>query len=1559
MGNYDYADAVVPDAQSVAAPGAESTPIAPAPTQTTYLQDQDQVVAHPGGMDAAEVNYAYETQVAKKPKSDFFGMQHIGDGIMNVAKGAIQPFAEAPAVAADREAEQIQVTAEEGKNALSPRELSARFNGTGTGLFGIASDAVTGDLFKPARDLTDTERVTIDRLRAVSERNDAWVKQHLSPSDESGVSKAEYQAGNIAGSIGAILGTSILLRNPAPAAAYFAAVQHHATYKQAREMGKTIPDAHRIANAAEIIANYTGNIGASAFLNAAMISPVIKRIAVQVGVEAATSFTAQMSQEGLQHVSGINQDGWPEAFGRALVSALVAGMVTVPMAKFHIAWEAKTLKKAVAQDLVAKVRFTPEAAKQAAEVTVKKFQEDNRLGEELHKLVHREASRMIDAEQELAATGKLVKSIQRPKEAPAENTKLTPGFFVPGDYTKELDKRIDDLGARENERRGAFEIVSEQLDELKAMHDFLRGSVDMTKGAGESPEEMTRIPKVYRKTGGSSLDEMLQEFTTQFPGLRIENTSDMIEFMNALYAKRKQLMTEQKLLRPEYKRMQANTVIQGKIKSLREGYEKGKVAQRAETKDVQRELQAVIDSANMTAEQRDSMTTDVRNAQTWEQLSAAANKLNAKIKGLEDSKQFFDDFKKGLRAEVIQSKIPPALKDKYKLQIEQLKTEKEVLDFADEIQNKLAADVETVRMEEFTQKINDLLDKTKTQIKSGKAVGRLYPEIQHVFDEARTLLKMGPDMPKEAQRRLDEHLAAFSAKDIQPPSYGKRSTLLNILANYDTMDSNALEAFYNELARGYQMARKANQLMQEQKVAKLDNGDIVALETIQGGKVLLDADGVPEYVNGKWKIANEAPEIDRTKLRTEIDQIKADMKNFFAPDTIKAWDSVLDKLSVAHKSSGPYNSPLSKLFSVHETEAEQLRIEQLGHQGVNKAFESAYGIKEGDTHAQFQKTDELARVVDLGTFENQKPVPERVNLQLSKFEMIKFWQELQRPGGKENWTDPKGNGYSPKMVAAIEGQLTPEDLKFAKVLFQTYGSLHEILNPVIRRTRGVDLGRDPNYSPFRPEFVGNPNDTGLAIDMAATAGARNVRASSTMERTGRIYPMKHVSALDAMQRHIAEVAHYAAWYEKLQELRHTFSDNAQVKHEIEKRFGPQFNRIIDSILESFVTNNKRRADVSEIIGQEFGSNVVRSVLQGKLYQAVLQWGQGIAFAKDIPVAELPEYAARVLNQIRIRIFDKTAAKAMEATLKGSPHFAARYNGLNKDLQAIAQNAKAQKGPAFKLGKFVVYQAERDAIGFIALTAGDRSSNLTFGAALYEHVLAKTGSPEEALKVFAKTMEATQQSPNLSQQSEFQRGGFFRRVAAMFSQGPQQITRLGQDTIRNVIAGRLSPAEGAKQLAVYWGLMAAVTSWIRSGGDVDPKRMAIDMLMAPLNGVPYAEEALNGFLSAIFRTQYRPSSVLLEQTWDLFTGEVRKIGSEIINGEDPAAIWFHAGMAATQFYAASRGLPAKGVTNMVEGANTIAEGIKDGNFSDVVAGARKFISISQQSINAARKKEENQ
>lgn len=854
-------------------------------------------------------------------------------------------------------------------------------------------------------------------------------------------------------------------------------------------------------------------------------------------------------------------------------------------------------------------------------------------------------------------------------------------------------------------------------------------------------------------------------------------------------------------------------------------------------------------------------------------------RIEAIVKGTRIGKVVTKQQIKAVQTELLdiidKSNLELADKAKFRKTIKNLQTQEQLVKKLPDIEKRITKLVEAETTRTLKRKIKKSLVNVKIKKQAGKPISRFTPEIQRVL----TIIRNGSKLNTEGvQQKITANLEKY--KDSIPPDEValENYILSNWIMGLDTMSNEELQKLLNKINQLKETGIMATELQKFNRQADINQWRDKAISVLTGGK------GLP-------------PGIETTGVRPEgLKTIKEKAQRFISGlgKEIVGWKDILDMMSSKDKTSKPGESFLNTWADVLDEKNTEKRGMRIAIEKVKQIAKTALEVKtDRDMIRQFRDD---SKEESLGVYKNAKGV--NTELIFTKSEARKQWMELQDESLEE--TFKVGMAYTDEIIKAIENYLTPQDKAFVKAQLEFYQEYYDSINKVYRDIYGVDLPKNPNYSPLSREGIDRNVGEGFGEFMQEIFIRRQVSSGSLKSRVSNIRPLKNQSDIAVLEQHITEMEHFKAWAKKIRDMDAVFGDS-KVRTAAKINHTSGMLNVLDGFMNDFTRGGMERAGRLKALDRLRG-NFARAVLAVKISIGVKQLTSFIAYADTIPtkdfVAGTIDWAKNPIEKTRI--------------LLGSELMRERGKGLERDIKT-----------AMKTDKWSNFRKSPNFLNSLMLNIqiGDKGAIVMGGWSVYKHNRNQGKTHEQALKAFESITESTQQSADLSELSQWQRGGTFAKLFTMFRSSPNQYVRKEIGAIRNLIAGRQGIVRTAKTIVIFHFLLPMFFQWVSDAFKWDPKEQLRAAIFGPLNGLFILGDMIEGAVRTALGMRVYPSEIPIYGIADDIYKAIRELTADDIDTEDI----MDAISAILGFTGSIAGIPLKSPFDIGTGVKDIATG----------------------------------
>lgn len=449
-----------------------------------------------------------------------------------------------------------------------------------------------------------------------------------------------------------------------------------------------------------------------------------------------------------------------------------------------------------------------------------------------------------------------------------------------------------------------------------------------------------------------------------------------------------------------------------------------------------------------------------------------------------------------------------------------------------------------------------------------------------------------------------------------------------------------------------------------------------------------------------------------------------------------------------------------------------------------------------------------------GVFINEKELP------LSQNEAYKKWMEWQNPRLRDTM---ERMGFNEKNIAQIEKFLTPEVRRWAEwQLYEFYPEYYHSINEVYRRMTFVDLPRQNNYSPIQRDVSKIRQDNELLQASSPFATVFNNSLKAVVDSKAEL---KYLDGNQVLTQHIAQMERFKAWTETIRELRSLFG-NHEIKTIIGQRYGGEINGIINRYIDDLARGTILREKSFALIDKARG-NFTRAVLGLNPTIFIKQLASMPAYMTKMPVNEWMKGFGEFLGN----------PKAAYELLMESPKMRARgKHGFERDIKELLAGKKTTQ-------QLAGVKSVDDAL-MTLVKLGDRGAIIAGGYPYYKYhynkqrAMGKTHAEahKEALIKFEIVTEEQQQSPQVVDLSEWQRGGSWAKLFTMFVSQPNQYFRATTEATRDLLRKKGDPKQHWKTIAVTHFFLPMLFQFVSDGFAWNNSRQLRAAVLGSFNGI---------------------------------------------------------------------------------------------------------------------------
>jgi len=771
------------------------------------------------------------------------------------------------------------------------------------------------------------------------------------------------------------------------------------------------------------------------------------------------------------------------------------------------------------------------------------------------------------------------------------------------------------------------------------------------------------------------------------------------------------------------------------------------------------------------------------------------------------------------------------------------------------------------------------LKKTKVKKVGGKPVGKFTPETQKLLDNAREISRLST--PK-AEERFFNNLEKY-AETVPPVEIALENTMLDSL----TGTREQLESFLKFVQDTKEKGATGFALKQFNRQEEINAKRNLVLDRVTGGK------GIEE--------GRETFGPTRKKIRGKI---KASLQTL-GKRWISDWQGLMNMLDWK---SSVNDKVLEKTFNLTEQENTYKALQETFIKDISNAISTSYGIKNKPLKIN-KKIIEMSKPIDLGFVKNTSGIGKK--LELTKFEIIKRWEEFQDPTLEDSFE--LGNKFTPEIRQAITDQMTEQDIAYAKEELKLYKKQWEKINPIYRDINGVDLPFNEFYSPIRREGF-KEGEVGFGEFLNEAIQRQALTSSSFTTRVENALPIARMSSIEVLERHIKETNYYVAWAEKMRELDSIFR-NQTTREAIKQEFNRELNTAIDNNITDLMSHGNRRSGRFKPV-DFFRKNFAVAKLMAKPSIGVKQMVSTIAYLEKIGPIKL---STGILD------FFKHPLQNYKTLQKESDFIRTRGANMERDIKAAMQSDTLK-----------AFSKKQSAINtlMISVKMGDKGAIVLGSWAMRRAGLGQLKPLQSVIAEYEDFSSATQQSADISRLSEVQRGGSFQQFFTLFKSSQRQYLQKELNAVKSLFQkDGFTPkniAKVARILAIYHVLLPVMFQMVANLGgwdEDDQKEYLRAGLLGSINGLFIFGDAIDSVIRQVMGLRVWDNEIPIFDIVDDINKGIRKLDFDDVTLEDMLDAlkeWSSAGSVI--------GLPVDQTKNIFEGFGNIIDGnVKNGIF----------------------------
>lgn len=542
----------------------------------------------------------------------------------------------------------------------------------------------------------------------------------------------------------------------------------------------------------------------------------------------------------------------------------------------------------------------------------------------------------------------------------------------------------------------------------------------------------------------------------------------------------------------------------------------------------------------------------------------------------------------------------------------------------------------------YRAKIEKLFKRYAPKKEAGqKPVGQLEPDAQELVDAASEAMGYDEVRMRAEVSAIDSMLAEEGLSDERETYLERKRELIQLFADYKNADAARLES-----------AADALEATASEGWAKWKLKKIMERERREEARKSLVAD------TGKPSIGKER-----------------DKQNKWAKTTFGKPFSMLLNIS-------SFSELLRFEFGEKSAEARRLEDQERAAAYAYEDAMQAFGDRIGDFFAELaggrlageQLRFDLAQpTLTVGTGDNERTIS-----QLQGIQALLMWQQEDGRRHMEGQLDESGKPvgswhYGEEWVKDLESKMTPEAYQVKAFLEQLYSEEYPALNALYRQRHGVNLPKNPLYSPLTVQPM--QAKAGEMVDpvsgFAVTGSILTPGGLRTRNKRAVAEP-RFEDAVQIFLGHSRQMEHWKAYYDFAMDAQAILL-NREVTNAVESKGSKQAVAVLKKWVDQFAQGGSRDAqaglEISNFYSRASG-RAARVALLGRISTILIQSTQLAAASVKMP---LGAYLKRLGMLLSGNLNYADAVK--------SPFIQRRY----KTAPPIVQQANAGVGDANRPG----------------------------------------------------------------------------------------------------------------------------------------------------------------------------------------------------------------------------------------------------------------------------------
>ena len=697
---------------------------------------------------------------------------------------------------------------------------------------------------------------------------------------------------------------------------------------------------------------------------------------------------------------------------------------------------------------------------------------------------------------------------------------------------------------------------------------------------------------------------------------------------------------------------------------------------------------------------------------------------------------------------------------------------------------------------------------------------------------------------KEKLEQLIQKLAAIENQRALSNDEQIELYFATKLLNLDNMSIEDKASIVKEIQDYVKGAKTKFQEFLEQEKARKEVLKKKAIGVITGFKGVMDEDAarLKKLKEGKPKyIIHKALQYD---------------------NMMHSFEWLMDALSKFDKTSEHLNSFLNTYFADRLQKAsidKNFSIKQY-KELIKNGLEESFGLKGKEL---YDLLDELSEIKPTGIYINvpKKDNPnqfDRKELVMSQNEIAKMIMEYEDPTLLKTF---EAMHIEAGTIAALRKYIDPRLNNWIKWQRKFYNEYYLTINDVYNKVRGYDLPYNPYYTPIQRDVQPTQLDQEFLGDNFEYVSIYN---GHLQPRVSNVQPLKRQDINVVLLQHIVEMEHFKHYAEIINDLRAVFNSK-EVRKAITQYHDPFLLKIINKAINDFARGGQDHKAVYTFVDL-LRSNFAKAKIGLNPVVMIKQLTSFPAYMMEIPIKDFfAGLADFMLNPVGKAKF----------LYKNSKYLQTRYShGWEREVVLALSRAKQ----TFKKQ----ISGNMSFTDFIMLTTkiGDGGAIVLGGWGTYKYWLnyyKSKGLPhseahKRAIFEFEKATKRSQQSGEIEDLGEMQRGGSWATLWTLFKTAPKSYYSSTSGALRNLYYGRGSKSKLFKRLLVAHFVLPVLFQFASDGFQVNWKKLLRAAIVGSFNGIFILGDVLEIAAKELFQ----------EKTWEYEGNPIESIAQETIN-----------------------------------------------------------------------------